>query len=124
MSGNRYFLDTNAVIALLSGNKAIEEMLNEAEWVGISSISVIEFFAFPELSFNDRLLFTSLLDRIEVVALTADAGFLESLAFLKIESNLKLPDAIISGYAIQLQAILLSNDRHFENINKLKLQKF
>ena len=69
MNGNRYFFDTNAVIALLSGNKTIEEKL-------------------------------------------------------KIESKLKLPDAIIAGYAIQNQAILISNDRHFEGINKLSLLRF
>jgi tRNA(fMet)-specific endonuclease VapC len=125
MNGIKYFFDTNAVISLLAGNTSLEKTLSAADWVGISAISVIEFFSYPNLSFKDKLLFKILLDRIEVIGISAsNTGFLEDIAAFKIESKLKLPDAIIAGYAIQNQATLVSNDKDFEGIKKLSLLKF
>ncbi len=50
MNGERYVLDTNAIIALLRGNAPLLRRLSEAEWIGISILSQIEFLAFPDLS--------------------------------------------------------------------------
>ncbi len=47
MNGKRFLLDTNAIVSLLEGNTALVECVEEAEWVGISIISKIEFLAFP-----------------------------------------------------------------------------
>jgi tRNA(fMet)-specific endonuclease VapC len=125
MNGNKYFLDTNAVIALLSGNNVLEEKLNAADWIGISVISILEFLSFPSLSANDRSLFTTFIKRIEIEGISNnDIGFLETVAAFKATSKLKLPDAVIASHAIQRQATLLSNDWHFEGIDKLLLQKF
>ena len=125
MSGSKYLLDTNAIIALLGGNKSLEKMLHEAEWFAVLVISVIEFFSFPNLSFNDRLLFITFLERVEVLNLSAEnSGFLEDLGRIKVEHNLKLPDAVIAGYAIQNQAILVSNDLDFEKVKTLSLLRF
>lgn len=44
--GNRYLLDTNAVIALLAGNQGLTNMLASAQWIGVSVISKLEFLAF------------------------------------------------------------------------------
>jgi len=43
MRGERYLLDTNAIIALLQGNQQLIQLLQDAEWIGISIISQIEF---------------------------------------------------------------------------------
>ena len=50
MSGERYLLDTNAIVCLLRGDKALHRRLHSAEWVGISILSQIEFLAFPSLA--------------------------------------------------------------------------
>jgi len=47
MSGERYLLDTNAIVCLLRGDQALHQRLQRAEWVGISILSQIEFLAFP-----------------------------------------------------------------------------
>jgi hypothetical protein len=39
MSGNRYVLDTNAMVALLLGNIKLVELLKDADWLGVSVIS-------------------------------------------------------------------------------------
>ncbi len=36
MSGNCYLLDTNAISALLQGNAQLVQLLQEADWVGIT----------------------------------------------------------------------------------------
>jgi predicted nucleic acid-binding protein len=42
MNGSRYLLDTNAIAAVLQGNKSLLRSLSNADWVGISVISQIE----------------------------------------------------------------------------------
>jgi tRNA(fMet)-specific endonuclease VapC len=54
MNGNRYLLDTNAIVALLQGNSQLIQLLQNADWIGISVISQIEFLAFSGLSQGDR----------------------------------------------------------------------
>lgn len=41
MSGERYLLDTNAIVALLQGNSQLIQLLQNADWIGISVISKI-----------------------------------------------------------------------------------
>lgn len=53
MSGNRYLLDTNAIVALLQGNTQLIQLLQNPDWIGISVISQIEFLAFPGLGQDD-----------------------------------------------------------------------
>lgn len=53
----RYVLDTNAVIALLNGDAALLQLLNQATWIGISVIVELEFLSFPKLSAHDAALF-------------------------------------------------------------------
>ena len=67
MPGERYLLDTNAIIALLQGNQQLIELLQDAEWIGISIISQIEFLVFPRLNEADRQLFNELLQRVESI---------------------------------------------------------
>jgi predicted nucleic acid-binding protein len=41
MSGNRYVLDTNAIVALLQGTPQLIQLLQNADWIAISVISQI-----------------------------------------------------------------------------------
>jgi len=52
MSGERYLLDTNAIVALLQGNVRLVQLLRQAEWIGISVINQIEFLVFSSTSFS------------------------------------------------------------------------
>lgn len=124
MSGERRFLlDTNAVVSLLAGNRTLANQLDQAEYVGISVISYLEFLAFDGLSDSDRACFVSFCDRVEIVALTHDdSGLIELALDLRRRHRLKLPDAIIGATALARQAILLTNDSHFTDIAKLAVQ--
>lgn len=67
---DRYLLDTNAVVALLQGHTGLAQRLSNAEWVGISIITQLEFLTFPALSDNDAEYFRHFAQRVNVIGLT------------------------------------------------------
>ncbi len=91
MNGNRYLLDTNAIVALLQGEEFLVQLLQCADWVGISLISQIEFLVFSGLSQSDRDLFQQFLQRVEVIGLAAsDNTLIESIIEVRQQYRLKL----------------------------------
>jgi tRNA(fMet)-specific endonuclease VapC len=57
MNGKSYFLDTNAIIQLLRGNRELVSRLEEAEFIASSVISKLEYLSFQYLSESDIMLF-------------------------------------------------------------------
>lgn len=120
MSGSRYFLDTNAIVALLQGNSPLLQLLHNADWIGISIISQIEFLAFSGLSQGDIQVFQQFVQRVEVVSLTAtDTLLIDQIIQLRQQYRLKLPDAIIAAMALQKNANLVTMDREFAKVATL-----
>ncbi|MDB9514362.1 type II toxin-antitoxin system VapC family toxin [Kamptonema animale CS-326] len=120
MSGNRYVLDTNAIVALLQGNLQLIELLKDAEWLGVSVISQIEFLVFPGLTQGDRQIFEQFLQRVEVLGLVAmDTVLIEKIIEIRQQYRLKLPDAVIAAMAIQNSASLVTADREFAKVTIL-----
>jgi tRNA(fMet)-specific endonuclease VapC len=114
MSGERCLLDTNAIVALLQGDVRLVQLLRQAEWIGISVISRIEFLAFSGLTEADRQLFQCFLQRVEVIGLAADdAALIERIIAVRQQHRLKLPDAVIAAMAMQKGAALVTADREF-----------
>lgn len=120
MSGNRYVLDTNAIVALLQGNIQLVELLKDADWIGVSVISQIEFLVFPGLTQDERQIFEQFLQRVEVLGLVAmDAVLIEKIIEIRQQHRLKLPDAVIAAMAIQNSASLVTADREFAKVTIL-----
>jgi tRNA(fMet)-specific endonuclease VapC len=120
MSGNRYVLDTNAIVALLQGNLQLVELLKDADWLGVSIISQIEFLVFPGLTQDDRQIFEQFLQRVEVIGLGAmDAVLIDKIIEIRQQYRLKLPDAVIAAMAIQNSATLVTADREFAKVTSL-----
>ena len=120
MSGNRYVLDTNAIVALLQGNIQLIELLKDADWIGVSVISQIEFMVFPGLTQDDRQIFEQFLQRVEVLGLTAiDSVLIDQIVEIRQQHRLKLPDAVIAAMAIQNSASLVTADREFAKVTSL-----
>ena len=124
MNGNRYLLDTNAIIAILPGDNNIKEIISNAEWLGTSVICVLGFYSFPGMSAQDKLLLDYFITKINLVYILPERNILAEIARFKIETKLKLPDAIIGSCAKHNNATLISNDKHFENITSLRVLKF
>lgn len=120
MRGERYLLDTNAIIALLQGNEQLIELLQDAEWIGISIISQIEFLVFPALNEADRQLFNDFLQRVEIVWIEPSQPELIQLTIqLRQQYRLRLPDALIGATAIHFGASLVTADAQLQNIPAL-----
>ena len=111
MLGKRYLLDTNALVALLQGHEGLLSLTQQAQWLGVSVINVLEFLGFDGLTYADRDLFAVFLSRIEVVDLAYKNKTLMALiADTRKRRAVKLPDAIVAASAVLNQAILVTND--------------
>ncbi len=120
MSGKRYVLDTNAIVALLRGHKQLSSLLDHAEWVGVSVISELEFLSFPGLGQEDEALFVLFCESVDVIGLQPDDMLLISqIACLRKATRLKLPDAIIGATAIVNDALLLTADAKLLKVSEV-----
>lgn len=112
MSGNRYFLDTNAIVQLLAGNDELLALLGKAEYVATSIICELEFFSYSGLPEEDKMLFRELRERIRVIDLCSGHENLnEQICQIRMEKQLKLPDAIILASSITEKCTLLTADK-------------
>jgi len=122
MNGNRYIFDTNAVISLLKGNSYFLDVAENAEWIGISIISYLEFMAFPDLSDEDKSLFESFVRRIEVVGLGInDLKLIDKIIKIKIKYRIKLPDAIIVSSAIITGSSLVTDYKQLQTVEEIRV---
>ncbi|BDT69777.1 hypothetical protein os1_39690 [Comamonadaceae bacterium OS-1] len=111
MAGRRYFLDTNALVALLRGNTELLALTQSAEWLGLSVINVLEFLGFDGLSPDDRHLLAQLVARVTVVDVAyGNSALMAYITELRQRKALKLPDAIVMASAAMHQATVLTND--------------
>jgi len=121
MSGERYLLDTNAVVALLRGDQALQQRLGGAEWVGISILSQIEFLVFSDITPQDRHTFRAFSDRVDVVGLDrTDPALIDRIVNVRQQHRLKLPDAIIAATALERNATLITDDTQLRKLAAVK----
>lgn len=117
MNGNKYFLDTNAIIQLLRGNNSIQVLLKNADFVACSIISELEYLSFKDLSKNDIELFKKFLDRIDVIDIKHSQSELKQMIVdIRKKKQLKLPDAIIMATSKFLKCRLVTADKHLSGI--------
>jgi tRNA(fMet)-specific endonuclease VapC len=125
MSGNRYFLDTNAIVALLKGNSALTVLIGEAEWIGVSIVSYIGFLSFDGLSGKDIELFTEFSRRIDVISLAlSENDMVTRTVQLRKKHKIKLPDAVIVASSSFHGAMLLTADKVLLRIIEVKSRSF
>jgi tRNA(fMet)-specific endonuclease VapC len=118
MNGRRLLLDTNAIICLLKGeNKSLVRFVEQADWVGISIISKLEFLAFPDLLESDAALFEEFQERIDIIDLAdIDVNLISKIIAIRKSHKLKLPDAIIIATAITNACLLITADKHLHDV--------
>lgn len=119
MNGKRYFFDTNAIVALLKGHQEILSLAHQANFIAISVISRLEFFAFSSLTDSDRALFNEFASRVTVIDLSMSNLFLlDAISEIRTQKHLKLPDAIVAASAKTANAILVTADIKLANYLK------
>jgi len=125
MSGSRYFLDTNAIIQLLSGNEELLVCLADAASVSTSIICELEFLSFPKLSEKDKALFREFCHKVRVVGLDHENKTLKKEIYkLRAKKGLKLPDAIIVASAICDHSTLVTADQKLLTLPHLKRKPY
>ena len=125
MSGKRYFFDTNAIIALLQGHEVLVNLAHQAEFIGISVISRLEFFAFSGLTQEDKVLFDQFVSRVNVTDITMqDPVLLDAISQIRMMGSLKLPDAIIIASAQSVHSVLVTADIQLANFAKTSVFLF
>ena len=123
MSGIKYIFDTNALISFFQGNPGLQHFIFEP--IGISIISVLKFLSFPNINAAAKELLFDFLKEVEVFELKKDNEALISIiTALRIESKIKLPNAIIAGTAMYNNAILITTDKGFSKIPLLQTAGF
>ena len=113
MSGEgRYVLHTNAIVSLLGGNLKLNGVIRNAEWLGMSVISELEFMSYPQLDTEDALLFKAFTNMLEVVDLaSSNVALMHSVVDIRKKHKVKLPDAIIVAVTMNFDAVLLTADK-------------
>ena len=120
MLGKRYLLDTNAIVALLAGHANLLKLTEDAQWLGVSIINVLEFSGFDGLTDADRALFDEFLKRVVVVDLAfANTSLVAQISNIRKSRSVKLPDAIVLASAASQQATLLTADRQLINLGQI-----
>jgi predicted nucleic acid-binding protein len=122
---NKFVFDTNAVIALLAGQSRIAQLADEADWLGISVVTCIEFQATHRLTSNDVSLFNEFVKRVEVIGLSpSEPAYIAEVVRIRKLKNLKLPDAIIVATASINTAVLLTADRRIHQTGLVECKSF
>jgi predicted nucleic acid-binding protein len=118
MNGISIICDTNPLIYLLDGNKAIAQFLDNKQ-LYLSVITELELFGKQNLSYDDNKLIELLLLNCFVIDIEHEIK--QIYREIKQKYTIKLPDAIIAATALYLDLPLLTFDKDFKNIPNLKL---
>ncbi len=118
MNGNRYLLDTNAVLHVLNDDKILIDLLFEKE-LYISIISEMELLSYKNITEDDKQAINNFLT--ELVIININEKIKLNTIEVKKFSGMKLPDSIIAATAISLRLPLITSDKHFKNVLYLNL---
>lgn len=95
----------------MAGHVGLATLAEEAEWLGISVITSLEFSGFAGLTNADHDVFNEFCHRVEVVDLRfSDQELIGHVNELRRSRSVKLPDAIILGTAVAKQAAMMTAD--------------
>lgn len=111
-------LDTNVVLYYLGGK--LSRYLPKDDYY-VSVITEIELLSYPKLKKKDEQQIKNFLAELTIVDLKPEIK--ELTIELRREFSLKLPDAIIAATALVLKAELLSNDKQFQQLSKLRCKQ-
>jgi predicted nucleic acid-binding protein len=119
MNGNKYLLDTNVILFIVSGDKAISNYLHLKD-IYISVITEIELFGFQKLAQREEKEIKNLIAEFRLVQL--DEAVKNEAILLRRTYSLKLPDCIIAATAITWNLTLITADKQFRQIRNLLLE--
>jgi tRNA(fMet)-specific endonuclease VapC len=130
MIGNKSFLDSNIIIDVFSGNKAIADKVNELSTIYISSIVLGELYVGINRVINKDKHLLKLISFLELcIVLNIDQTTAKlfgeiSADLFKKGKPIPTNDIWIAATIIQYDLVLISRDKHFYEIDNLILEKW
>lgn len=121
MNGRNLLLDTNAIIALLDGDKIVVELVDNSI-IHISFVTELESLSYQSLTPKDKIIIQNLLNDCIIIELNSEIKKLT--VELRTKYKLKLPDAIIAATACYYQLPLISADKAFNKVKEIELVQF
>lgn len=118
MSGNKFLLDTNAVLYILGGDRVLAELLF-GEKLYVSIITEMELLSFKNSTVKEENQIKKFLKDFTIVNIS-DA-IRDKAIEIKKNTHLKLPDSIISATSIILDIPLLTSDKQIKTVTNLNL---
>ena len=127
MSGKRFLLDTNIVIALFANEVSIIKSIDKAEEIFVPAIVFGELLYGAELSSRKEQNIKKLKE-FSLICTIIDCNFETAIEYASIKGFLKrkgmpIPenDIWIAAISMQYQFSLATRDKHFDSIKNLKI---
>lgn len=121
MSGDKYLLDTNIILYILSGNETIARHLNR-KILYASVISEIELLGYKSLSTKQEKNIKDFISNFRIISI--DEAIKNESISLRKKYSLKLPDCIVAATAITLNLTFITSDKQFRQVNNLLLELY
>lgn len=127
MTGNNFLLDTNIVIEVFDGNRDIADKINKLSAVYISSIAIGELYVGVNRVSNKSKHLKKLQDFLQLCTIldvdktTAEHYGKIVAALYKKGKPIPTNDIWIASSALQYDFTLATRDKHFDEIEGLKI---
>src|SRR5258708_32473640 len=121
MSGKEILVDTNIILYLLDGSDTLEEFLQGKD-IYLSFITELELVGFKNITSSQEKQITTLLNDCSIIPLNNIIK--EIYIELRKKQTLKLADAIIAATALAYDMPLITGDKQFKTVTKLKLTTY
>lgn len=123
--GQRFLIDTCAVVkylteALSDSALTFMDKALRSEYK-ISFVTQIELLVYKSTVYNDILIREQFVDASDIIHV--DEGIIDQAIYIRRETNIQLPDALIAATAMHYKQTLIStNDRDFNKVIPLGLK--
>ena len=118
MSGNSYCLDTNILIYLVDGDKALASLLQGANFY-ISFITEPESLNYPDLKPEEKRETQQLLNGCNIIEI--NSAIKSIVIEIRSQYPVKLPDAMVNATAEYLDLSLLTADNGMDRMSELNV---
>jgi predicted nucleic acid-binding protein len=118
MSGNSFFVDTNIILYLLSGNRTIADILQKKQ-IFISFITQLELHGFLKESESELEIIKEFISQCTVVDINQNIKGI--VVDLRRKYRIKFPDAIIMASSIYYNVPIFTADVDFKKVEEINL---
>ena len=118
MNGNRFLLDTNAVLYILAGDETLAAFLNEKD-LYLSIISELELLSYKKITQKETKAIASFLSELKIENISEEIK--KHTIHIRKTTNLKLPDCIIAATSIDLNIPLVTSDKQLSSVEGLDI---